>query len=69
MWENKISECQIRGWKAVSAAGLHGQGLHKRNVHFSDTGMRVAAVGIEEPRMPRFSVACLTRSYNLRGLS
>ena len=30
MWEDKLSECQIRGWNAVSAAGLHGEGLRKR---------------------------------------
>ena len=32
MWEHKLSECQIRGWRAVSAAGLRGQGLRKRTV-------------------------------------
>ena len=37
MRENKLSECQIRGWRAVSAAGLRGQGLHKRA---SDIGIR-----------------------------
>ena len=36
MWEEIISERQIRGWRAVSAAGLRGQGLHRRSV-FSQT--------------------------------
>ena len=35
-WEDKLSECQIRGWRAVSAAGLHGKGSPQRNV-FSQT--------------------------------
>ena len=32
MWEDELSEGQIRGWRAVSAAGLHGKGLPKRSV-------------------------------------
>ena len=36
--ENKCSEHQIRGWIAVSAAGLHSKGLRKRSVVFADTG-------------------------------
>ena len=24
VWEDKLSECQISGWRAASAAGLHG---------------------------------------------
>ena len=36
MWEDKLSECQIRGWIAVSAAAFQGQGSHKRN-DFSQT--------------------------------
>ena len=28
------------GGKAVFPTGLHGQGLHKRNVFFTDTGIR-----------------------------
>ena len=26
MWEDKLSECLIRGWSAVSAAELQGKG-------------------------------------------
>ena len=37
MWEDKLKECQIRDWIAVSAAGLQGMGL--RNSVFSDTGI------------------------------
>ena len=36
---SELSEHQIRGWRAVSAAGFHGQGSHKRNVIFTDTGI------------------------------
>ena len=32
MWEEKPSECQIRGWRAVSATGLQGKGLRKNTV-------------------------------------
>ena len=40
-WKDRLSERQIRGWRAVSAAGLHGQGSCKRNVVlFTDTGVR-----------------------------
>ena len=31
-------QIQIRGWIAVSSAGLQGEGGHKRNVTFTDTG-------------------------------
>ena len=31
-WEEKLSECPIRGWRAMSAAGLQGKGLRKRNI-------------------------------------
>ena len=33
---NKLSGCQIRGWRAVSASGLQGRGSPKRSV-FSQT--------------------------------
>ena len=36
--EYKLSERQIRGWIAVSAAGLQGKGSLKRSVCFTDTG-------------------------------
>ena len=41
MWEDKLSECQIRDLIAVSAAGLQGKGLRKRSACFTgtDTGM------------------------------
>ena len=32
MWEDKLSECQIRGWNAVSAEGLQGQGSCESSV-------------------------------------
>ena len=32
--EDRLSEHQIRGWIAVSTAGLHGQGSHKRSCCF-----------------------------------
>ena len=35
----KLSDGQIRGWVAVSAAGLLGKGLRKRNAMFTDTGI------------------------------
>ena len=37
-WKYKPSECQIRGWRAVSASGLQGRGSPKRDVFFTDTG-------------------------------
>ena len=49
MWEDTLSECRIRGWIAVSATGLQGEGLRKRNV-FSDTGipgLMQYALGVE----------------------
>ena len=40
MWEDKLSDCQIRGWIAVSAAGLHGRGSCIKNAGlFIDTGI------------------------------
>ena len=38
--EDRLSEHRIGGWRAVSAAGLHGRGSHKRNVFFTDTGIK-----------------------------
>ena len=38
-WADKPSECQIGGWRAVSAAGLQGKGSPKKNTFFKDTGM------------------------------
>ena len=32
MWENQLSGHQIRGWRAVSAAGFQGKGSPKRSV-------------------------------------
>ena len=32
MWGNRYLECHIRGWRAVSAAGLQGKGSPKRIV-------------------------------------
>ena len=34
-----LSEHQLRGWRAVSAEGLQGRGLRKRNILFTDTGI------------------------------
>ena len=39
MWEDKLLECQIRGWRAASSAGLHGKGSPGRSVFFTDTGI------------------------------
>ena len=36
VWEDKLSGHRIRGWRAVSAAGLQGKGLPERSV-FSQT--------------------------------
>ena len=36
VWKHFLSEHQIRGWRAVSAAGLQGNGSHERSV-FSQT--------------------------------
>ena len=35
---NKFSDSQIRGWGAVSAAGLHSDGSRKRNFLFTGSG-------------------------------
>ena len=37
-WEDKLSECQIKSWIAVSTAALQGKGLCKRSALFTDTG-------------------------------
>ena len=37
-WEDKLSERQISGWNAVSAAGLRGRGLQTNNLFFTDAG-------------------------------
>ena len=42
-WEDRLSEHQIRGWRAVSTAGLHDQGSHKRSVVlFTGTGIIIS---------------------------
>ena len=38
--KDKPLECQIRGWRVVSAFWLQGSGSPKRSVFFTDTGMR-----------------------------
>ena len=38
-WEDDLSEHQIRGRRAVSAAGLQGEGLPERNLFVTDTGI------------------------------
>ena len=39
VWEDELSECQIRGWNAVSADGLQGERSCKGSVLLIDTGM------------------------------
>jgi len=34
MWEDRLSECLVRVWIAVSAAMLQGEGLRKRSALF-----------------------------------
>ena len=46
MWEDKLSEKQIRGWRAVSAAGLQGKGLRKRSVFLSQTPVMIKKHGL-----------------------
>ena len=41
-WENQLSKDQISGWIAISAAGLQGKGLDKRNC-FSQTPVPASA--------------------------
>lgn len=36
--EERLSEHQIKGWRAVFAAGLHDQGSRERIICFTDTG-------------------------------
>ena len=36
-WKDRLSKHQIRGWRAVSAEELQGEGSHKRSVFFTDT--------------------------------
>ena len=48
MWEDKLSECQIRDSRAVSGAGLHGKGSPKRSVRLvTDTGKNLEMLGAE----------------------
>ena len=37
-WIIKLSEHQVGGRRAVSAAGLQGEGCHERSACFTDTG-------------------------------
>ena len=37
--DDKLSEHQARGWRAVSAVGLQGRGSRERNVFFTGAGM------------------------------
>ena len=46
-----------RGWIAVSAAGLHGQGLHRRNVFFTDTGRNEGSGGGQAVRQTKSPAA------------
>ena len=41
-WEEQPLEHQISGRIGVSAAALQGKGPHKRNVYFTETGIRRA---------------------------
>ena len=43
MWEDKLSEYQIRGWRAVFPIGSHGEASHKRSV-FSETPVFVHCI-------------------------
>ena len=38
LWKIRLAKHQIRGWRAVSASGLQGEGSRKRNVFFTGTG-------------------------------
>ena len=39
-WKDKPSECQIRGWRAISASGLQGRSSPNSFFLFTDTGLR-----------------------------
>ena len=43
MWEDKLWEHQIRGWRAISAAGLQGKGSHTWIVLRADTEITTVA--------------------------
>ena len=65
-WECQLEKHQIRGWRAVSAAGLHGKGLRKRKMSFTDTGM----LGIHPPQRQADRAAvrpCLTAAARCIG--
>ena len=51
MWEDNLSEHQIRGWSAVSDAELHGQGSPKKNA-FSQTPVSQASAGARSTPSP-----------------
>ena len=69
MWENGLSEHQIRGWIAISVAGLQGLGSQKRQVFFTVTGIIDAnderRVRKAERRPPR----SVTLVLNIAGTS
>ena len=48
-----LSEHEIMGWRAVSAAGLEGKGLRKRNSLFTDTGMGCRYIMFRSARWSR----------------
>ena len=62
MWENKLTKHQHRGWRAVSATGLHGSGS-QTNTFFTDT-----QITWDNRASPSLSLSlCFALSRTLQG--
>ena len=57
MGEDKLSGCQIRSWRAVSAAGLQGKGSCRRSAFPTDTGMLAGTPLLRPVRLLRVSIS------------
>ena len=45
-WADRLSKHRISGWRAVSDAGLQGDGSRKRTVVSTDAGIRTSITGL-----------------------
>ena len=46
-WEDRPSECQIMGWRAVSASGLQGKGSPERSASFTGPSKTAAETPLQ----------------------
>ena len=65
MREAELPQCQIRGWRAVSANELQGKDSYKRSFCFTDTGR--ACYATFKPTLSHFKVTLSDPSFPLWG--